>query len=351
LLHQQMRTTKRDIVVIGASAGGIEVMLTLVKTLPEELNASVFVVMHLPPAHKSSLDKILTKAGNLKVEFATDGAKFKKGVVYLAPPDYHLLIENDRMLVKRGPKENRFRPSIDALFRSAAYNYGSRVIGIILTGLLDDGTSGLWSIKRLGGVALVQNPSEAMYHDMPLSALQQVDIDLIVSVDEIPEILNEYMSEPVNNSNGLNDHDNERMGKEVRIAAEDNALDSGVMQMGNTSPFTCPECHGVLVSIQEGNHVRFRCHTGHAFSSSALLDELTKSVEDSFRNTLRGLEETIMLLETKGKELESAGDRETAKEYYRKAQEVRDQCQQIRRIIFEHERMSEDKIEEKIKQH
>lgn len=338
---------KRDIVVIGGSAGSIEVLIDLVKKLPEDLNAAVFVVLHLPAMYKSSLDKILTKAGTLPVVFAEDGEKFSKGTIYLAPPDHHLLIEGGRTLVKKGPKENRFRPSIDALFRSAAYNYGERVIGVVLTGMMDDGTSGLWSIKRLGGVTLVQNPSEAVHPGMPNSVLQNVDVDKVISVKDLPAILQDLMKEPIEHSNGKgnNEHEHELMKTEVAIAAGKNALERGILDMGTFTPFTCPECHGALVSFKEGNHTRFRCHTGHAFSSSALLDELTKSVEDSFWNTLRGMEETILLLEAKGKELESGGDRDAAKEFYKKAQEVRDQSHQIRKIIFEHERLSEEKIE------
>lgn len=337
---------KRDIVVIGASAGGIDVILELIKKLPENLDASVFIVLHMPAGHKSSLDKVFDKATKLKVEFAADGKKFKKGMIYLSVPDCHLLIENGKMLVKKGPKENRFRPSIDALFRSAAYNYGSRVIGVVLTGLLDDGTSGLWSIKRRGGLTIVQNPSEALYSDMPQSAITHVDVDRIVSSSDIPAILEELVMKSVPHTNGLSDTEKDLMKTEINIAMQDNSFESGIMEKGKLSPFTCPECHGVMVSIPEGSHTRFRCHTGHGFSSSALLDELTKSVEESFWNSLRGMEETIMLLEKKGRELESAGDRDTAKDFYKKAQEVRNQSHQVRKIIFDQERLSEGKVEQ-----
>jgi len=248
--------------------------------------------------------------------------------------------------VKKGPKENRFRPSIDALFRSAAYSYGSRVIGIILSGLLSDGTSGLWSVKRLGGVAIVQNPSEALFASMPENVLQHVDVDHIVSIQHLPKLLEELIREPAKQESLLNEQEEVLMKTELMIASQHNAFEMGIMKMGKLSPFTCPECHGALVSIKEGNNIRFRCHTGHAFSSSALLDELAKAVEESCWNTLRGMEETIMLLESKGKELETSGDRNSAREFYKKAQQIREQSHQVRKIVFEQKGLKEEKVEE-----
>src|SRR5256885_7605157 len=155
------------IIVLGASAGGVESLKDVLSKLPAKLPAAVCLVLHVPAYQPSSLPEILTKCGKLKAIHPADGAKIKPGFIYVAPPDHHLLIEKDHLAVTKGPKENRFRPSIDALFRSAAYSYGPRAIGIVLSGALDDGTSGLWSVKRLGGIAIIQEPSDARFESMP----------------------------------------------------------------------------------------------------------------------------------------------------------------------------------------
>src|SRR5687768_14648135 len=160
---------KRDIVVVGASAGGVKALTEFVRSIPQGFKGSVFVVLHIPAASPSNLPAILTRAGVLKAIHPNDGEKIKPGLIYVAPPDHHMLLEGTSVLVKKGPEENRFRPSIDALFRSAAYVYGSRVIGIVLSGLLNDGTSGLWSIKRLGGLTIIQEPGDADYPSMPIN--------------------------------------------------------------------------------------------------------------------------------------------------------------------------------------
>jgi two-component system chemotaxis response regulator CheB len=164
-------------IVIGASAGGFEVVVDIASNLPANLPAPVFVVMHVPAYHRSYLPSILGKAGSLPAMHPGDGQKIESGTIYVAPPDHHLLIDDGHVAVKRGPKENGFRPSIDALFRSAAYSFGARTIGVVLSGALHDGTSGLWTIKRLGGTAIVQDPNEAEYASMPRSALEYVEAD------------------------------------------------------------------------------------------------------------------------------------------------------------------------------
>src|SRR5215216_8035460 len=183
-------------IVIGASAGGVETLREVVAHLPEDLSVPVFVVLHIPPFVASSLPKILSEAGHLPAVHPQDGDKIKPGHIYIAPPDHHLLIEEEHMAVKRGPKENHFRPSIDALFRSAAYIYGPKAIGVVLSGALDDGTSGLWSIKRLGGTAIVQEPSQAQFDSMPLSALEYVEVDYNLPSTEIGALLGRLADEP-----------------------------------------------------------------------------------------------------------------------------------------------------------
>ncbi|UOQ77615.1 chemotaxis protein CheB [Hymenobacter sp. 5516J-16] len=186
----------RDIVVIGASTGGIQALLELVRTLPHDFPASIFVVQHVAPYAPSLLPELLSRESALPAKHPRDGEQMRPGVIYVAPPDQHLLIEQDKVLVKSGPKENRFRPSIDALFRSAAYGYGPRVIGVVLTGYLDDGTSGLWSIQRLGGVTVVQAPEDAAAPFMPLNALEFVTADHVVPLAELSALLVRLTAEP-----------------------------------------------------------------------------------------------------------------------------------------------------------
>lgn len=176
---------KRDIVVIGASAGGVEAVAKLLHDLPANLAASVFVVLHISPSMTSHLAHIWGRTSSLPVLEARNSDTIQHGRVYVAPPDHHLLCNDGRVALSRGPTENLHRPSVDSLFRSAAYNFGPRVIGIILTGMLDDGTAGLWHIKRHDGLAVVQNPDDAEYRNMPLSAVRSVEIDYILPLAEI----------------------------------------------------------------------------------------------------------------------------------------------------------------------
>jgi two-component system chemotaxis response regulator CheB len=163
------------VVVIGASAGGVESLKEVVGALRSDFPAAICVVLHVPPYQPSLLPKILSGCGELPAVHPEDGTNLLAGHIYVAPPDRHLLLGNDRASVTKGPKENRFRPSIDALFRSAAYAYGPKVIGVVLSGALDDGTSGLWSVKRMGGIAIIQSPDDARFDSMPKSALEYVD--------------------------------------------------------------------------------------------------------------------------------------------------------------------------------
>ena len=281
-----------DIIVVGTSSGGVEALRRIVAALPADLPAAMLVVMHRPPDSPSLLAEILRSVSNLDVADADDGERIVPGRIYVAPPDRHLLIERERVRLTRGPKENRFRPAIDPLFRSAAYAYGPRAIGVVLTGNLDDGTAGLWAIKDCGGVAIVQDPQEASFPSMPSSALASVEVDYCLPLNEIAPTLATVSAQPVAGGAAVS----ENLEIETRIALEDNALEAGVMKLGKLSPFTCPECSGVLLQIEEGGNVRFRCHTGHAYSVNSLLDDVTESVEHNLWSTVRVLDELVLLL-------------------------------------------------------
>ncbi|GAB3255783.1 chemotaxis protein CheB [Larkinella harenae] len=326
---------KRDIIVIGASAGGVYALKELVAGFSADFQASIFIVQHVSPHSPSLLPSILNHAGPLPAKHPEDGEWVQPGQIYVAPPDHHLLIEYDQVVVKKGPKENRFRPSIDALFRSAAYRFGARVIGIVLTGLLDDGTSGLWSIHRMGGLCIIQKPEEAMYSSMPRSVLEYVDVDYSVSVSEMPALLTELTQQTAPESAPLGEKESNRLETEVNIAAQENAFEMGVLNMGDLTPLTCPECNGALVSIKEGKLIRYRCHTGHAFTANSLLAEVTKTIEDNLWKSVKSLEETVILLDQSGKTFAEGNNTDAAEHYFAKAHETRERSQVLRDFIFQ----------------
>jgi two-component system, chemotaxis family, protein-glutamate methylesterase/glutaminase len=268
----------RNIVVMGASAGGLSALNRITKQLPDNLNAAVFIVWHVSPYSTSLLPDILSRSGKLEAKHPADGESIQKGKIYVAPPDRHLLLEAGRIRVAKGPKENRFRPAVDPLFRSAAYAYGARVVGVVLTGALDDGTAGLWAIKDRGGIAVVQDPAEAEQPSMPSSALNNVQIDYCLPISEIPPLLVTLTQQTVEQAGPPV---SKQLEIETKIALGADSAELDVTQLGKISEFTCPDCHGSLTRINNGNLQRFRCHTGHSFSNGNLLAELTDSVEQS----------------------------------------------------------------------
>ncbi|HVG42932.1 MAG TPA: chemotaxis protein CheB [Chitinophagaceae bacterium] len=334
--------SKKNIIVIGASAGGVIALVELFKSIPNDFEGYIFVVQHLSPFSPSMLPQIISRSSHLKAVHPKDGDKIKINTIYIAPPDHHLLIEKDKVMVKKGPKENRFRPSIDALFRSAAYSYGSRVVGVVLSGLLDDGTSGLWSIKRKGGTTLIQDPKDAEFPSMPLNVLEYVDVDHSIAMTEMGDLLNCITKEIATETALLSEEEMDRLKVEVNIAAQDNAFEMGVLDKGALTPLTCPECNGALVKFTEGKIVRFRCHTGHAFTDSALLAGVTKAIEENMWKTVKGLEEAIMILENTAKQFEKQGKSKVAKAFSQKAKETHHRSQHLRKQIFEQEKFSED---------
>ena len=296
----------------------------------------------MAPDSPGILPQLLSSVSALKARHPQDGETVAPGMICVAPPDHHLLLEDDRVLVARGPKENRFRPSIDALFRSAAYTYGPRVIGVVLTGYLDDGTSGLWSVQRMGGVAVVQEPRDAEQPSMPTNALEFVKSDYLVPLAELAALLVRLTAEPAPARPPLPAAQLDLLKVELAIAKQGGGFELGIIGKGKPTPFTCPDCHGAFTQLIEGKLIRYRCHTGHAYTVSALLSEVTASVESLLYQGMRGLEETKMLLQNIGHHFRDTQHPEVAALFLRKADEAGQQACVVHESILKQEALSGD---------
>ncbi|ACT96376.1 chemotaxis protein CheB [Dyadobacter fermentans] len=325
---------KRNIIVIGASMGGFDALRKMFAELPADLDAAIFIVWHMSPFVRGVLPQTLNKLCGIPAAHAFDGEPIAMNRIYVAPPDHHMILEDGMIRVTHGPKENRFRPAVDPLFRSAAYIYGNRVIGVILSGALDDGTAGLWTVKYLGGLALVQNPLDAEVASMPESAIRQVKTDYIVPLAETAQLLVRLASEQVGEKKPAAMKEKEKTKAEIRMVTEVNPVGVDIKKFGQLSPYACPECHGVLTLIKEGDITRFRCHTGHAYSSGSLLSSLTERMEEDIYGTLRGLDETIMLLNQLGDHFAEANHARLAAVYFRQAAHTAERAALIRQAAM-----------------
>jgi two-component system, chemotaxis family, protein-glutamate methylesterase/glutaminase len=322
------------IFVIGASAGGVETLIKLVERLPEDLPAAVFIVVHIKAAAKSYLPKILSKAGRLPAFHPSDGEEIKPGRIYIAPPNQHLVLSRERIFLTSGPKEHGHRPAIDPLFHSAALNYGPRVVGIVLSGMLGDGSAGLFSIKSSGGLAVVQDPQEAVFPSMPLSALGKVDVDHVLDIAGIASLMDKL---PAGNAvrEGLvsmkKNPDDERM----QISRDFERFKQGE-KIQHNSVLSCPDCGGVIFEMGEQDQPHFRCHIGHSYSLESYMDKQSESLEDALWKAVRILEERAALLERIAYSLEKkrAGSR-SGKNFSNQALEVRKTVDIIRQAIAE----------------
>lgn len=334
----------RCVIVIGASAGGLDALRVILPDLPADLAAAVLIVVHTAPDGPGLLPRILAPLCKLPVAHAVDGEVLVDGRVYVAPPDRHLVLDGEVVRLTRGPKENFSRPAIDPLFRSAAQVHGRHVIGVVLSGRLDDGTAGLWSIKQRGGVSVVQNPAEALWKSMPGSACAYVPVDHCLDAADIAAALIDLSRgrEPGADEAAVTDI----MEKESAIAKGGNALEIGVMGMGPITAYTCPECHGVLVALKEGGTPRFRCHSGHAYSLNSLLSEVTSHVEDSLWSATRAIEEGILLMRHAARHLLEHGDRAGAELFANKAKRTEARAELLRNALNEHEAVSLERAED-----
>lgn len=327
------RTNRRNIVVIGASAGGIEALQALFRALPSDSAASYFVVQHLSPHYGSELDRILQSSTAMSVTFADDQQRIMPDAVYVAWPDRHMVIEGEHIRLTRGPKESRARPAIDPLFRSAALAFGPRVIGVVLSGSLDDGTAGLWHIKDRNGLAFVQDPEDATHRSMPDSAIEHVATDFIGSIAELAARIAREVAQELPLS--IEEPPRHSLRVETAVALGDKVMQTGVLELGKASNYTCPECQGVLVQIEEGGIVRFRCHTGHAYSLKSLLTEVDDTVDTSLWSTIRAIEERILILAHLADLADEHGQPEKAARLRAKAALAERKCEPLRELVLD----------------
>jgi two-component system chemotaxis response regulator CheB len=281
-----------DIVVVGASAGGVEALRAMAAQLPEDLPAAVLVVLHVTAAGPSALPEILRRAGPLAVAHAVDGERLARGRILVAPPDHHLLLADGHARVTRGPKENSHRPAIDPLFRSAAATTGARTVGVILSGMLDDGAEGLAAVKAAGGVAIVQDPEDATYPSMPRSAIGAVDPDEIVGSRLLGAAIARWVATPP----GASERSPGRRGEENAYALDPGERGNDDPPPGRVSDQTCPTCGGTLWERAEGGGpLRYRCRVGHAWSADSLFARNATALEDALWAARRALQERAAL--------------------------------------------------------
>jgi len=281
----------RDVLAIGTSAGGVEALIFLAKRFPREFPAAVLVTIHLPSHSRSALDELLSNAGPLPAQFARNGDTPRKGRIYIAPPDRHLLLDGDRISLGEGPRENNARPSIDPMLRSTAICCGGRAIGVVLTGTLGDGASGLWAIRHGGGIAVVQDPKNAAFSEMPMTALNRAKPDHVVNLDEMPALFETLVHQPAGEPRPLP----RSVGFEVEIARSGRSSMDEMDSIGRRSVLACPDCGGVMWELDQEEVVRYRCHVGHSYTAELMSLALDDNLRRALASALRALEERVAL--------------------------------------------------------
>jgi two-component system, chemotaxis family, protein-glutamate methylesterase/glutaminase len=282
----------RDVIVIGSSAGGVDALVRFCAALPADLPAAVVVAQHVSPAARSVLAELLDRAGPLPACSPADGEALEHGRIYVGAPDHHILVRPGRVLMRRGPFENRTRPAVNALFRSAAVAYGARVIGVVLTGLLDDGTDGLIAIKATGGYSVVQDPDDAEWPSMPKNALKRDHVDQVVALADLADLLARLVREEAGPTVPLP----QEYVTEDQIAAQEFVMaEDDITTPGQASKISCPDCGGVLNQIAAGDELRFRCQVGHGFTPLGLADAQSAELERALAVAVRTHRDRIRL--------------------------------------------------------
>ena len=325
----------RDILAIGTSAGGVEALRFLASKFPADFPASVLMVIHLSPHFHSTLDALLTEAGPLPAQFAKDGTEIARGEIYIAPPDSHLLVDGVCLRLGQGSRENNSRPAIDPLFRSVALCCGSRAVGAVLTGTLGDGASGLQTLHEYGGLTVVQDPDDAAFSGMPEAALTQSKPDHVAALAEMPDLFRRLVGEPAVEAVKPSPH----LMYEVEMArGENDGNMSKLDRMGRRSVLACPDCHGIMWEIKEGDLLRYRCHVGHAYTAEMMTLALDENLNRALGSGLRALDERVALAKKLHNQAHDAGRTYLAESWGKKLVEYEKEANILRDSIkrFDH---------------
>ncbi|ACC75428.1 chemotaxis protein CheB [Paraburkholderia phymatum] len=301
--------THRDFIAVGASAGGVDALRDLASRFPPDLPATVAIVLHVGP-HESLLPSLLSAAGPLEARHAEDGQIYARGKIYVAPPDRHLIVDGTRLRLVHGAKENFARPAIDPLFRSTALEMGPRAIGVVLTGLLDDGAAGLEAIQACGGATLVQDPADAFARDMPLNASPFADYILPVAglAARLVQLVGGTPPAPGKTESACHATAHRRITTEQHAWIGDRSPVEALRELGVPSMFTCPDCNGSLWQVNGSRLLRYRCHTGHAYTTGSLASGREDDVERSMMDAMRALQEREMACRARGEFFGKQGD-------------------------------------------
>jgi two-component system chemotaxis response regulator CheB len=318
----------RDIIVIGASAGGVAVLLEMARRLPRDLPATVLVVVHIG-AHESTLPELMNAAGPLTAVHPRNGDRLERGRIFVAPPDHHLLIVGNHVRLTRDAKENHARPAIDPLFRSAAIAHGTRTIGVVLSGRLDDGTAGLQAIRACGGLIVVQDPRDAEESAMPSSAIDNVPVDHVVTCETLADTLAMLVRQPA----GAAVNVPQRVACEQQLSQGEGDTMENLDAIGTPSKIVCPECNGVLWEIRDAKPRRFRCHTGHAFTAASLVYTQRTKMDEALWNALRAMEERVALLRSLASTHHQTGNAREGDRLEREATHLSRHTRQLQQMV------------------
>ncbi|MDX5423068.1 MAG: chemotaxis protein CheB [Hymenobacteraceae bacterium] len=344
-----MAETNKKIIVIGASAGGMQALTRLLAKLPESLEASVFIVLHLSSDSSSAfLAKRLGQFTTLSCKVVEHLKPIEPGTVYMAQADMQLLLKENVMLVTRGPRENQFRPSIDTLFRSAAAYHGANTTGVILTGFMTDGVVGMEHIKRSGGITVVQSPADAEFPVLPQNVLQKVEVDHVVTLDEMGELLADLVKRGSSSARAVPSDIWQEAQIAERIMTNSNMSSiEDLENAGQRTQYTCPECGGSLWEIsQPGTMKRYRCHSGHAFNQSSLLHSMNDALEETLWVALRNLEERRNIMLHISQSDSDSGRKRWASMQEDRAEEMKVHIERLRELLARVSHADDDPIEE-----
>lgn len=319
----------RDVIGIGASLGGVEAIRHLLKELPPDLAATIFIVLHVGTSGRNLLADIFNKESALPVAMARDGEAVQRGQVYVAPTNKHLLVIDNVVRLGHGPRENMARPAIDPLFRSLGACYGPRTIGVVLTGMLNDGASGLADLKRCGGLTVVQNPADAIASEMPTRALETVTVDYRAPLSDLPDLLVRLSRDAAGTATDVPSD----IQTEVAIALGRDVGPDATAEIADLTPLTCPDCGGVLSQVKREPPLRFRCQVGHAYTAEALSAASTQNTTSAIRVALRVLQERVVLAQKMADDARRTGRLAAAASYDERCREYFEHIALLRNAV------------------